>query len=99
MSIASGICHLVQSGILRGTRAAAPKPLLPVLQQQYPETLWQRSAWARHEKVWTSNSSVSALDMVSTWMREYFWDRSQAVEYVLTAAGMGSLYDYDHCDY
>ncbi|KAL1797487.1 hypothetical protein ACET3X_004093 [Alternaria dauci] len=99
MSIASGICHLVQSGILRGTRAAAPKSLLPTLQHQYPETLWQHSAWARHEKVWTSNSPVSALDMVSTWMREYFWDRSQVVEYALTAAGMGSLYDYDHCDY
>jgi transcriptional regulator GlxA family with amidase domain len=99
MSIASGIYPLVQAGILHGTRAAAPRSLLQKLQQQYPETLWQHSSWARHEKVWTSNSSVAALDMVSTLMREYFWDRSEAVEFALTAVGMGSLYDYNHCDY
>jgi transcriptional regulator GlxA family with amidase domain len=99
MGIASGISQLVQTNILHRTRAAAPKNLLPALQQRYPETLWQHSSWARHEKVWTSNSAISALDMMATWMREYFWDRSEAVECVLTAAGMGSLYDYNHCDY
>ncbi|KAI4920777.1 uncharacterized protein J4E92_008421 [Alternaria infectoria] len=99
MSIASGIYPLVQAGILHGTRAAAPRSLLPMLQQQYPDTLWQHGSWARHEKVWSSNSAVSALDMVSTWMREYFWDRSETVDFALTAAGMGSLYDYNHCDY
>ncbi|KAF1834979.1 hypothetical protein BDW02DRAFT_549238 [Decorospora gaudefroyi] len=99
MSIASGIAHLVQAGILHGTRAAAPKLMLPVLQLRYPETQWQHSSWARHEKVWTSNSAISALDMMTNWMREYFWDRSEAVETALLAAGMGSLYDYNHCDY
>jgi transcriptional regulator GlxA family with amidase domain len=99
MSISSGISHLVQSGILHGTRAAAPKSLLPTLQQRYPETLWQHTSWARHKKFWTSSSAISALDMMAAWMREYFWDRSEAVECVLIAAGLGSLYDYNHCDY
>ncbi|KAK1908344.1 hypothetical protein P3342_009191 [Pyrenophora teres f. teres] len=99
MSIASGISYLVQAGSLQGTRVSAPRCLLPALQQKYPEAQWQFSSWSRHGKVWTSNSAVSALDMVATWMREYFWDRSQAVDCVLTAAGLGSLYDYSHCDY
>ena len=64
MSIASGISHLIQAGSLHGTRTAAPRSLLPTLQQQYPETQWQYSPWARHGKVWTSNSAISALEMV-----------------------------------
>ncbi|RAR14805.1 dj-1 family protein [Stemphylium lycopersici] len=99
LSIGSGISHLVQAGSLHGTRAAAPRSLLPTLQQRFPETQWQYSPWARHGKVWTSNSAISALDMVSAWMREYFWDRIEAVECAVTAAGLGSLYDYNHCDY
>lgn len=99
MSIASGISHLIQAGSLHGTRAAAPRSLLPTLQHQYPETQWQYSPWARHGKVWTSNSPISALDMVADWMRDYFWDRPEAVECALSAAGIGSGYDYSHCDY
>ncbi|CAO2658686.1 Nn.00g064090.m01.CDS01 [Neocucurbitaria sp. VM-36] len=99
MSIASGIVHLVQTGILHTVRAAAPRCLLPTLQREYPGTLWQQSTWARHEKIWSSSSTISALDMMSTWMREYFWDRTEAVECALSAAGIGSLDDYIHCDY
>lgn len=99
MSISSGIAYLVQAGSLHGTRAAAPRSLLPVLQRCYPHTHWLYAAWTRHGKVWSSNSPVSALHMVAEWMREYFWDRTEAVECVLVAAGMGSLHEYDHCDY
>ena len=99
MSIGSGISHLIQAGILHGTRAAAPKSLLPGLQQRYPETLWQHSSWARHDKVWSSNSAISALDMMATWMREYFWDKREAVEFVLVTAGLGERDEYAHCDY
>jgi transcriptional regulator GlxA family with amidase domain len=99
MSIGSGISHLIQAGILHRTRASAPKSLLPALQQRYPETLWQRSSWARHDKVWSSNSAISALDMMATWMREYFWDRREAVEFVLGSAGLGERNEYEHCDY
>lgn len=99
MSIASGIVHLVQTGILHKTRAAAPKSLLPTLQQQYPDTFWQHSSWSRQDKIWTSNSAVSALDMMATWIREYFWDRTEAVEWALRSAGIGPLEDYNHCDY
>ena len=99
MSVASGITHLAQTGILHKQRAAAPKCLLPNLQTEYPETFWQQSSWARHERIWSSSSAVAALDMVATWMREYFWDRSEAVECALGSAGIAALEDYNHCDY
>lgn len=99
MSISSGIVHLVQTGILHKVRAAAPKYLLSAIQQRYPETFWQQSSWARHEKIWSSNSAGSGLDMMATWMREYFWDRIEAVECALSASGIGMFEDYSHCDY
>ncbi|KAH8730215.1 putative amidotransferase-domain-containing protein [Phaeosphaeriaceae sp. PMI808] len=95
MSIVSGILHLAQTGILHRRRAAAPRILLPILKQRYPETSWRNTPWERHDKFWSSNSSVSALDMMRTFMREYFWDRNEAVECALNAAGIGSL---DECE-
>ncbi|EUC28533.1 hypothetical protein COCCADRAFT_108905 [Bipolaris zeicola 26-R-13] len=99
MTISSGIAHLVQAGSLHGTRVAAPRSLLPCLQHRFPETEWQYAPWARHGKVWSCNSPVSGLDMVVEWMREYFWDRQEALACVVGVAGVGSLYEYSHCDY
>ena len=31
---------------------------------------------------------TSGADMMAAWMREYFWDRAEAVEWVLQAAGV-----------
>ncbi|KAF2127357.1 hypothetical protein P153DRAFT_64707 [Dothidotthia symphoricarpi CBS 119687] len=91
MSVASGILHLVQTGLLHNTRATAPHCLLPALRQRYPGTAWQKSPWARQEKIWSSSSAISALDMMTAWMREYFWDRCEAVEFALNASGIDAL--------
>ena len=96
MSVASGILHLVQTGILHKTRAAAPLCLLSTLQQNYPETSWQQSPWAQQGKIWSSSSAVSALDMVATWIHEHFWDRSEAVEYALAGVGVRPTSDYEY---
>lgn len=34
--------------------------------------------------------------MIAAWMREFFWDRHEAVECALAAAGIGSLDDFDY---
>ncbi|KAH6639783.1 class I glutamine amidotransferase-like protein [Boeremia exigua] len=95
-SVSSGILHLAQTGLLWERRASAPRCLIPALQQRYPDTLWQTKAWNRHEKIWTSSNAVSALDMIAAWMREFFWDRHEAVECALAAAGIGSLDNFDY---
>ncbi|KAJ4401419.1 hypothetical protein N0V91_007968 [Didymella pomorum] len=95
-SISSGILHLIQTGLLWKRRASAPRCLIPALQQRYPDTLWQTRAWNRHDKLWTSSTAISALDMIASWMREFFWDRHEAVECALAAAGIGSLDDFDY---
>lgn len=95
MSISSGVLNLAQTGLLHQKRATGPLPLLPTLQQRFPETLWQRAPWTRHEHFWSSTSAITALDMVAAWMREYFWDRPEAVECALAAAGVAPLDEYD----
>lgn len=94
MSIVSGILHLVQVGLLHKRKATGPRVLLSALKARYPDTYWQCVPWVRCENTWTSNSAVSALDMIRSFMREYFWDRSEAVECALNAAGIGTL---DEC--
>lgn len=93
--VSSGILRLVQSGILFQKRATGPPSLIRTLRQRYPDTVWQNMPWTRHDYLWSSTSAISALDMVAAWMREYFWDRQEALQYSLTAAGIAPLEDDD----
>lgn len=93
--VSSGILGLAQSGMLSLKRATGPPALLHTLRQRFPDTLWQTSPWTRHDHLWSSKSAISALDMVASWMREYFWDRPEAVQCALTAAGIPPLDEDD----
>lgn len=95
MSVASGILSLAQTGLIHQKRATGPSSLLSALRARFPETLWHNMPWARHDKFWTSTSAISALDMTAAWMREHFWDRRDAVEFALAAAGVAPLEEYD----
>ncbi|KAF9738833.1 hypothetical protein PMIN06_004514 [Paraphaeosphaeria minitans] len=93
--VSSGILRLAQSGILNHKRATGPPSLIRTLRQRFPNTIWETMPWARHDHLWSSTSAISALDMVAAWMREYFWDRQEALQYSLTAAGIAPLDDDD----
>lgn len=93
--VASGILRLAQSGILYQKRATGPISLLVSLRQRYPDTIWENLPWTRHGQLWSSMTAISALDMVSRWMQEYYWDRKGAVKSALAAAGMAPLDDDD----
>lgn len=91
LSISSGISSLIQTGILHHKRATGPPSILSSLRQRYPETSWRDTEWMRHDNIWTSSSAVTAVDMIASWMRQYFWDRREAVECALRAAGISPL--------
>lgn len=93
--VSSGILRLAQSGMLHQKRATGPPSLLRTLRERYPDTIWQNAPWTRHGNLWSSTSAISALDMVAAWMREYFWDRREAVRCALTAAGIPPLDEDD----
>ncbi|KAF2117600.1 putative amidotransferase-domain-containing protein [Lophiotrema nucula] len=96
MSIASGILSLAQTGLLHEKRATGPPSLLQSLRQRYPDTNWRDARWTRNDKIWSSSSALTAMDMVTSWMREYFWDRSEAVECALGTAGVARLDEDDY---
>ena len=91
--VSSGIFGLAESGLLYRKRATGPPSLLRTLRQRYPDTVWEDVPWTRHDGLWSSTSAISALEMVAAWMREYFWDRREAVRSALTAAGIPPLDD------
>ncbi|KAJ4294402.1 hypothetical protein N0V90_008092 [Kalmusia sp. IMI 367209] len=93
--VSSGILRLAQSGVLYQKRATGPPSLLRSLQQRYPDTVWENMPWTRHGHFWSSTSAISALDMVASFLREYFWDRRETVQCALTAAGIPPLDEDD----
>ncbi|KAF2745588.1 hypothetical protein M011DRAFT_478752 [Sporormia fimetaria CBS 119925] len=93
LSMGSGILSLAQTGLLHETRAATSQALFPFLQQRFPETRWRVMHWTKQGHLWTSSSAVAGIVMLVAWVREYFWDRREAVECVLGAAGFPPLHN------
>ena len=88
MSVCTGILPLAQASLLSNKCAAAPHRLLPSLRQKFPDTTWEEVRWVSDGNVWSCGAVTSGADMMVAWMREYFWDRAEAVEWVLQAAGV-----------
>lgn len=95
MCIASGILHLAQTGLLRQQRCTGPPSLLPGLCQSLPEAGWVEMPWTRHDQLWSSGSAITAFDMMAAWLREYFWDRGEVIEWGLKAVGVPPLEQYE----
>jgi hypothetical protein len=91
MTICTGVNILASSGALAGHNATAPYILYPLLEKRHPEVKWGWTRWvkAADGKLWTSGSIGNGLDMVSAFMKDYFWDRAELVEFVLNAAAVG----------
>ena len=88
MSVCAGILPLAQASLLSSKCAAAPHHLLPSLRQKFPDTMWEEAGWVSDRNVWSCGAVTSGVDMMVAWMREYFWDKAEAVEWVLQAAGV-----------
>jgi transcriptional regulator GlxA family with amidase domain len=91
MTICTGVNILASSGALAGHNATAPYILYPLLEKKHPQVKWSWTRWVRaaNGKLWTSGSIANGQDMVAAFMRDYFWDRSELVEFVLTSAAVG----------
>jgi len=91
MTICTGVNILASSGALVGHNATAPYILYPLLEKKHPQVNWNWTRWVRtaNGKLWTSGSIGNGLDMVAAFMRDYFWDRPELVELVLTSSAVG----------
>jgi len=91
MTICTGVNILASSGALAGHNATAPYILDPLLEKKHPQVNWSWTRWVStaNGKLWTSGSIGNGLDMVAAFMRDYFWDRPELVELVLTSSAVG----------
>jgi len=91
MTICTGVNILASSGALAGHNATAPYILYPLLEKKHPQVNWSWTRWVStaNGKLWTSGSIGNGLDMVAAFMRDYFWDRPELVELVLTSSAVG----------
>lgn len=57
--ICGGFLVALQSGLLEGKTATAPRPMLKMLRQMNPEVQWVERRWARDGKIWTSGALLN----------------------------------------
>ena len=90
MSVCTGITPLAQSGALHAQNATGPLLLLPMLRSMHPAVKWTQKRWiGEGSQLWTSGGITNGMDMIAAWMRDYFWDRKEVVEFVLGLAAVG----------
>lgn len=72
LTVCSGIMPALQSGIIAGHRATAPRAMIPFLKQVSPNVEWVDKRWTTSEdgKVWSSGAVTNGLDMMAAFVRE-----------------------------
>jgi len=72
LTVCTGIIPALQSGILAGQRATAPRGMIPLLKQQAPDVEWVEKRWTTSEngKLWSSGAVTNGTDMLAAFVRE-----------------------------
>lgn len=72
MTVCTGILPALQSGIILGQRATAPRAIIPFLKQVAPDAEWVDKRWTTSEdgRLWTSGSVTNGIDMMAAFVRE-----------------------------
>lgn len=72
LTVCTGIMPALQSGILAGQRATAPRAMIPILKQMAPNVEWVDKRWTTSEdgKLWSSGAVTNGIEMMATFVRE-----------------------------
>lgn len=72
LTVCTGIIPAVQSGIVAGQRATAPRGLIPLMKQQAPDVEWVEKRWTTNEngRLWSSGAVTNGTDMMAAFVRE-----------------------------
>lgn len=64
LSVCSGCCLLAQSGILKGKAASGPRPLVPRLRKDFPDTKWvEDKRWVADGNIWSSGELAASSSL------------------------------------
>jgi len=93
--ICGGVLAALQSDLLEGKTATAPRPLVELMRQMNPGVNWVSKRWARDGKVWTSGALLNGTDMTREFVTEAFGGEGTYAEFCLRLGG----YPYRDIDY
>jgi transcriptional regulator GlxA family with amidase domain len=86
MSVCTGYLGPLHAGLLRNTRATAPRGLLHSL-KGFPDVQWEERRWVRDGKMWSSGAVMNGFEMMGEFMRERWGgEEGGLVDVVLKAA-------------
>ncbi|KAF2490967.1 hypothetical protein BU16DRAFT_565891 [Lophium mytilinum] len=90
MTLSTGSIPVLNSSatFIRSRIAATSPSRLLSLRQHFPETQWEERRWVNDGRLWSCSGGMAGPQMIAVWMREYFWDRADAVEWVLQETGL-----------
>jgi transcriptional regulator GlxA family with amidase domain len=78
----------LQTGLLNGKTATAPRPMLPMLRKMSPEVGWVERRWAHDGKIWTSGALLNGTDMTKAFAIETWGGGEDSlVEFALRLGG------------
>ena len=99
LSVCTGIFPLLQTGLLAGCSATAPRGILPLLRTNAQDVDWVEKRWVhcvrdggKETKIWTSGGITNGLEMTAAFIREWLggMGKSGIAEIVLDIADVGA---------
>lgn len=79
--ICSGLIAALQSGLLAGKTATAPRPMIDAPRKTHPEINWVAKRWAHDGKTWASGAPLNGIDMTKAFAIEIWGGGHSLVEF------------------
>jgi transcriptional regulator GlxA family with amidase domain len=79
LNICGGVIPAQMAGVLEGKICTAPRMILPVFKQQFPETQWVEKRYVQDGKIWTSGALLNGLDMMRAFVTDTWGNEGPGV--------------------
>lgn len=95
--ICGGFLAALQTGLLKGKTATAPRPMIEYLRKANPEVNWVTKRWAHDGKIWTSGALLNGTDMTQAFVTKFWGGEGSFAEFGLRLGGYPHR-DVDYAD-
>jgi transcriptional regulator GlxA family with amidase domain len=97
MFICGSSLAALQTGLLEGKTATAPRFMLEQLRKGHPEVNWVEKRWAHDGKIWTTGALLNGLDMTRAFALETWGGEGTLAELGMRLGGYPCR-DVDYAD-
>ena len=87
----------LQTGLLEGKTATAPRFMLEQLRKAHPEVQWVEKRWVHDGKIWTTGTLMNGIDMTQAFALETWGGEGSLIELGVRLGGYPCR-DVDYAD-